>query len=64
MLWVIYIVPVEMVGRYIWVKGDRRSPGEGNDSPLYYSCLENSRNRGAWQARVYKVTQSQTRLGD
>ena len=64
MLWVIYIVPVEMVGRNIWVKGDRRSPGEENDSPLYYSCLENSRNRGAWQARVYKVTKSQTCLGD
>ena len=25
-----------------------RSPGEGNGSPLHYSCLENSRDRGAW----------------
>ena len=25
-----------------------RSPGEGNDNPLQYSCLENSMDRGAW----------------
>ena len=27
-----------------------RSPGEGNGYPLQYSCLENSMDRGAWQA--------------
>ena len=27
-----------------------RSPGEGNDYPLQYSCLRNSMNRGAWWA--------------
>jgi len=27
-----------------------RSPGEGNGNPLWYSCLENSMDRGAWQA--------------
>ena len=27
-----------------------RSPGEGNDNPLQYSCLENPMDRGAWQA--------------
>ena len=26
-----------------------RSPGEGNGSPLQYSCLENSMDRGVWQ---------------
>ena len=26
------------------------SPGEGNDNPLQYSCLENPMDRGAWQA--------------
>ena len=26
-----------------------RSPGEGNGSPLQYSCLENSMDRGTWQ---------------
>ena len=35
-----------------WVQFSRsgRSPGEGNGSPLQYSGLENSRDRGAWQA--------------
>ena len=36
--------------------------GEGNGNPLQYSCLENPRDRGAWWAAVYGVTQSQTRL--
>ena len=31
--------------------GPGRSPGEGNGSPLQYSCLENSMDRGAWQAQ-------------
>ena len=35
---------------------------EGNGNPLQYSCLENPRDRGAWWAAVYGVTQSQTRL--
>ena len=37
-----------------------RSPGEGNDNPLQYSCLENSMDRGAWQAIVSGVTKSWT----
>ena len=36
--------------------------GEGNDNPLQRSCLENPRERGAWWAAVYGVTQSRTRL--
>ena len=28
----------------------RRFPGGGNDNTLYYSCLENPMDRGAWQA--------------
>ena len=36
--------------------------GEGNGNPLQCSCLENSRDRGAWWAAIYGVTQSQTRL--
>ena len=39
-----------------------RPPGEGNDSPLQYFCLENSMDRGAWWAIVYGVTNSWTRL--
>ena len=30
-----------------------RSPREGNGNPLQYSCLENSMDRGAWQASVH-----------
>ena len=36
--------------------------GEGNGNPLQYSCLENSMNRGAWQATVHGVTKSWTQL--
>ena len=36
--------------------------GEGNGNSLQCSCLENPRDRGAWWAAIYRVTQSQTRL--
>ena len=36
--------------------------GEGNGNLLQCSCLENLRDRGAWWAAVYGVTQSRTRL--
>ena len=29
------------------IPGSGRSPGEGNDNPLWYSCLENAMDRGA-----------------
>ena len=32
-----------------------RSPGEGNDNPLQYSCLGNPMDRGAWRAVVHGV---------
>ena len=38
--------------------------GEGNGSPLLYSCLENPMDRGTWWAAVYGVAQSRTRLSD
>ena len=38
------------------------SPGEGNGYPLEYSSLENSMDRGAWQAIVHGVTRSRTQL--
>ena len=37
-----------------------RSPGEGNGNPLQCSCLENPMDRGAWQAIVHGVAESQT----
>ena len=36
--------------------------GEGNGNPLQYSCLENPRDRGAWWAAIYEVSQSWTQL--
>ena len=36
--------------------------GEGNGTPLQYSCLENPVDRGAWWAAVHRVAQSQTHL--
>ena len=44
------------------IPGSGTSPGEGNGYPLQYSCLENSMDRGAWQATVHGVAKSQTGL--
>ena len=38
--------------------------GEGNGTPLQYSCLENPTGRGAWWAAVHGVVKSRTRLSD
>ena len=40
------------------------SLGEGNGTPLQYSCLENPMDGGAWWAAVHGVAKSQTRLSD
>ena len=37
------------------ILGSGRSPGEENDKPLQYSCLENPMGRGAWQATIHGV---------
>ena len=42
------------------IPGLGRSPGGGHGNPLQYSCLENSMDRGAWQAIVHGVTKSRT----
>ena len=36
------------------------SPGEGNGTPLQYSCLENPMDGGAWKAAVHGITGSDT----
>ena len=38
--------------------------GEGNGTPLQYSCLENPMDGGAWKAAVHWVARSWTRLSD
>ena len=49
-----------------WVQflGWEDSLGEGNSYPLQYSGLENSMDRGTWQATVHGVAKSRTRLSD
>ena len=42
------------------VPESERFPGGGNGASLQYSCLENSVDRGAWQATVHGVAKSQT----
>ena len=44
------------------ILGSGRSPGREYGNPLWYSCLENSMDKGAWQATVYSITKSWTRL--
>ena len=46
------------------ILGSDRSPAEGNGYPLQYSGLENSKDRGAWQATVHGVAKNQTRLSN
>ena len=40
------------------------SDGEGNGTPLKYSCLENPMGRGAWWAAVHGIAKSQTQLNN
>ena len=44
------------------IPGLRRYPGEGNGNPLKYSRLANPMDRGAWQATVHGVIESQKQL--
>ena len=46
------------------IPGSGRSPGERNGNPCHYSCLENSKDRGALWATVHGVIKSQTQLTD
>ena len=44
----------------VWSLG--RPSGGGHGNPLQYSCLENPRDRGAWQVSSHRVAKSQTQL--
>ena len=52
------------VGALGSIPGSGSSPGEGNGYPLYYSCLENSMDRGAWWATIHGFTKSRTWLSN
>ena len=42
------------------MSGSGRWPGGGNGNPLWYYCLENPIDGGAWQAAIHRVAKSQT----
>ena len=42
------------------IPGLGRSPGAGNSNTHKYSCLENSTDRGTWQATAHRVAKSRT----
>ena len=42
------------------IPGLGRSPGGGDGKQLQYSCMENSKDRGAWWVTVHGVTKNQT----
>ena len=44
------------------IPGSGRPPGGGHSNPLWYPCLENPTDGGAWRATVHRVVKSQTRL--
>ena len=46
------------------IPGSGRAPEEGNGTPLQFSCLENSMDRGAWQATGHRVTTNQIQLSE
>ena len=47
-------------GDSVLIPGLGRYLGEGNGYPLQYSCLENSMEKGPWQATVHGVAKSRT----
>ena len=51
------------VGDLGLIPGSGRTPGEGHDNPLQYSCLDNSMGRVQW-AIVHGITKSQPQLSD
>ena len=46
------------------IHGSGGSPVEGHGYPLWYACLENPMDGGAWWATVHGVAKSQTQLSD
>ena len=46
------------------IPGSGRSPRQGKDNPLQYSCLGNPTDRGAWLAKVHGVAKHQTQLSN
>ena len=54
---------IHTISKYIWTYLTQNC-GEGNGTPLQYSCLENPMDGWAWWAAVHGVAKSRTRLSD
>ena len=54
--------PCRRLRRHGPIPRSGKPPGGGNDNPLQYSCMENSKDRGAWWATVHGVEKSWTWL--
>ena len=52
--------PAHNVGDLSLIPGLERSPGEENDNPLQYSCLENPMDREDWWSTVHRIAKSLT----
>ena len=50
--------------KYIKQHPQRKKSGEGNGTPLQYSCLEKRMDGGAWKAAVHGVAERRTQLSD
>ena len=59
---VLWVKPVPSNAGRVGLIPGRVTKGEGNGTPLQYSCLENPVGRGAWWATVHGVAKSRTRL--
>ena len=46
------------------IPGSGRCPGGGHGNPIQYSCMENSKDRGGWQATIHGVAESRKPLGN
>ena len=49
---------MDIEDRNTYLKPDPSTFGEGNGNPLQCSCLEDSKDRGAWWAMVHVITES------
>ena len=56
--------PACNAGDLCLIPGLGKSCEGGNGNPLQYSCLENFMDRGAWWARVHRVTENWNQLSN
>ena len=63
-LWLIHTGVWQKPTQYCTYPPIKINNGEGNGTPLQYSCLENPMDREAWWAAVHGVTKSRTQLSD